>query len=172
MTLPMESVAVIAVICAVIGAVGLYIVATLVMAQKKRKKRRNKSKAAPICTSVGAEKGRPEMAASAVSGGKAGKKSLVSRIGVMNIILIVCGIAILVFTLEMIELFKQYGMIPDTLVQCVFVAITGECGFMGWIKTNKEKYRERKWQKEDMREANMAAQAPAFDPAAMDTPKE
>ena len=81
----------------------------------------------------------------------------------MNIILVVLAVALVAFTLEMIDLFKQYGMVPDTLVQCVFVAVTGECGFMGWIKTNKEKYRDRKWQKEDMREANMAAQMPAVD---------
>ena len=70
------------------------------------------------------------------------------------------------------ELFKQYGMVPDTLVTCVFAALTGECGVMGWIKTSKVKHQERRWQKEDMREANMAAQMPAVDPSAEGTPKE
>lgn len=90
----------------------------------------------------------------------------------MNIVLLICAAALIAFTLEMIDLFKQYGMTPDVLITCVFGAITGECGFMGWIKTNKEKYRDRKWQKEDMREANMAAQVPAVDPSDMGTPKE
>lgn len=47
------------------------------------------------------------------------------------------------------------GGVPDTLVQCVFVACTGECGFMGWIKTSKVKAKEREEKKED--EAEMKA---------------
>ncbi len=170
MTVPLESVVVIAAICAVIGAVGLYAAATIIAARKKKKRRRSRSKASittsdPVCTK--------EQPAPAQTGRKeAEKKSLLSRIGVMNIILLVLAVALVVFTLEMIDLFKQFGMVPDTLIQCVFVAVTGECGFMGWIKTSKEKYRDRKWQKEDMREANMAAQVPAVDPADMGTPKE
>ena len=171
MTVPLESVAVIAAACVVIGAVGLYAVATIVSARKKKKRRRSRSKATTASTEAEAEKARPSPAASATQQ-KTGKKSILSRIGVMNIILLVLAVALVAFTLEMIELFKQYGMVPDTLIQCVFVAVTGECGFMGWIKTNKEKYRDRKWQKEDMREANMAAQMPAVDPTAMGTPKE
>ena len=31
------------------------------------------------------------------------------------------------------------------------MALAGEAGIMGWIKTNKEKYRERRWQKEDQK---------------------
>lgn len=82
-----------------------------------------------------------------------GKKPLLARIGVMNIILVVLAAGTVAFTLEMIQVFKQYGMIPDTLVQCFFVAVTGEAGFMGWIKTSKERRRDRKWQKEDERQA-------------------
>ena len=167
MTVPLESVAVIAAVCVVIGAVGLYAVATIVSARKKKKRRRSRSKATTASTEAEAEKARPSPAASATQQ-KTGKKSILSRIGVMNIILVVLAVALVAFTLEMIELFKQYGMVPDTLIQCVFVAVTGECGFMGWIK----KYRDRKWQKEDMREANTAAQMPAVDPTAMGTPKE
>lgn len=40
-------------------------------------------------------------------------------------------------------------MVPDTLVNCVFVALAGECGIMGWIKTSKEKNKDRRWQLED-----------------------
>lgn len=170
MTVPLESVAVIAAACVVIGAVGLYAVATIVSAGKKKKRRRSRSMASTGSAEPASEKGRTATTATARQ--KAEKKSLLSRIGVMNIILLVLAVALVAFTLEMIELFKQYGMVPDTLIQCVFVAVTGECGFMGWIKTNKEKYRDRKWQKEDMREANMAAQMPAVDPTAMGTPKE
>lgn len=67
----------------------------------------------------------------------------------MNKILIIIGIALLAFTVEMIVLFKQYGTVPDTLITCVFAALTGELGVMGWIKTTKERQKERIWQLED-----------------------
>ena len=72
---------------------------------------------------------------------------------VVGLLLVVLAAGTVAFTLEMIQVFKQYGMIPDTLVQCFFVAVTGEAGFMGWIKTSKERRRDRKWQKEDERQA-------------------
>ena len=43
-------------------------------------------------------------------------------------------------------------MIPDTLVTCVFASLAGECGIMGWIKTSKERKRERKWEIEDRKD--------------------
>ena len=67
------------------------------------------------------------------------KKKFMERLGVMNFILILVGISLLVFTVEMIRLYKEFGSIPDTLVTCVFTALGGECGIMGWIKTTKEK---------------------------------
>ena len=69
--------------------------------------------------------------------------------GVMNIILIIVGISLLAFTIEMIRLFKETGMVPDTLVTCVFAALGGECGIMGWIKTSKERHKEHKWEVEN-----------------------
>ena len=65
MTVPMESVAVIAAACVVIGAVGLYAVATIVSARKKKKRRRSRSKATTASTEAEAEKARPSPAASA-----------------------------------------------------------------------------------------------------------
>ncbi|MBQ0067374.1 MAG: hypothetical protein KBS60_04215 [Phascolarctobacterium sp.] len=41
------------------------------------------------------------------------------------------------------------GCEPSTLTMYIFIAATGECGFMGWIKTAKTKQQEREWQKED-----------------------
>lgn len=73
------------------------------------------------------------------------------KIGTMDIILLVVGVFLLLFTLEMIHLFKDYSMIPDTLVTCVFAAIASECGIMGWIKNTKERTREREWMKEDQK---------------------
>lgn len=76
-----------------------------------------------------------------------------SKIGVMDIILIIVGISLLAFTIAMIQLFREYGAVPDTLVTCVFAALGGECGIMGWIKTTKERNKERKWEVEDRQEA-------------------
>lgn len=70
-------------------------------------------------------------------------------IGVMDIILIIVGVSLLLFTLCMIYLFTIYGSIPDTLCTCVFAALGSECGIMGWIKTNKDKRQNREWQLED-----------------------
>ena len=67
----------------------------------------------------------------------------------MDKILILIGITVLVFTIVMIWLYLITGAIPDTLCTCFFVACTGECGFMGWIKTAKTRYLEREWMKED-----------------------
>lgn len=67
----------------------------------------------------------------------------------MDKILILIGITVLIFTIVMIWLYLITGAIPDTLCTCFFVACTGECGFMGWIKTAKTRYEEREWQKED-----------------------
>jgi flagellar basal body-associated protein FliL len=77
------------------------------------------------------------------------KKSSRKSIGTMNVILIIVGVFLVAFTLKMISLFEVYGMVPDTLINCVFVALAGECGIMGWIKTSKEKNKDRRWQLED-----------------------
>lgn len=71
------------------------------------------------------------------------------KIKTMNLILVIIAVTLVVFTIEMIHLFKCYGFIPDTLCNCVFIALTGECGFMGWIKTNKDKQQSREWQLQD-----------------------
>lgn len=81
-----------------------------------------------------------------------------SGIGVMDIILIIVGISILLFTVAMIKLFREYGAVPDTLVTCVFATLGGECGIMGWIKTTKDRNKERKWEIEDKQEARKEAQ--------------
>ena len=71
----------------------------------------------------------------------------------MNIILAVVGLCLLAFTVYMIELYKLYGSVPDTLVTCVFACLGGECGVMGWIKTTKERNKERKWELDDRKTA-------------------
>ena len=66
----------------------------------------------------------------------------------MDFILILVGVSVVVFTIVMIWLYLLTGAIPDTLCTCFFVACTGECGFMGWIKTAKTRYQDHEWQEE------------------------
>ena len=76
-------------------------------------------------------------------------KAFFSNLGTLNLILIILGISILAFVLKMVHLFEMYGAVPDTLVTCFFAVVGGECGVMGWIRTNKENNKLRKWQLED-----------------------
>ena len=71
------------------------------------------------------------------------------KLRTMDVILVIVAVALTTFTLEMIILFKNTGAIPDTLCTCVFAALGGECGAMAWIKTTKERKKEREWQRED-----------------------
>lgn len=105
------------------GVLAYLIIASAIMTQTTGKKKRLKKRANKKC-----------------------------NLGMMDWILIIIGIFLLIFTGYMIVLFREYGMIPDTLVTCVFASLAGECGIMGWIKTTKERNKERKWEKEDRQE--------------------
>ena len=63
------------------------------------------------------------------------KSAARKKLKTMDIILVVMAVLLVAFTLKMILVFEQTGAIPDTLCTCVFVALGGECGVMGWIKT-------------------------------------
>lgn len=84
--------------------------------------------------------------------------------GVMNVILLIVGISLFAFTIAMIQIFREYGAVPDTLVTCVFAALGGECGIMGWIKTTKDRRQERTWEIEDRQEAKQEAAEAADKP--------
>ena len=71
------------------------------------------------------------------------------KIRTMDVILVVIAVVLIAFTVEMIVIFRETGMIPDTLCTCVFAALGGECGAMAWIKTSKDRKRERDWELED-----------------------
>lgn len=80
-----------------------------------------------------------------------------NKIKTSSVALIVVLIVLLIFTAYMCVLFKSMGSIPDTLVTCVFAVLGTECGALAWIRTAKEKYKEREWQKEDERAAEKKA---------------
>lgn len=67
----------------------------------------------------------------------------------MDVILIIVGALLASFTIAMIIIFIKYGSIPDTLCACVFGALGGECGAMAWIRTSKDKNRDREIELED-----------------------
>ena len=67
----------------------------------------------------------------------------------MDVILIIVGVLLITFTITMIIIYLITGGIPDTLCTCFFAALGGECGVMGWIKSTKERYRERRYELED-----------------------
>lgn len=66
----------------------------------------------------------------------------------MDFILILLYLSVLIFTIVMLWIYLVTGGIPDTLCTCFFIAVTGECGFMGWIKTAKVRQQEREQQLE------------------------
>ena len=61
----------------------------------------------------------------------------------MDVVLVIIAIFLLLFVVAMLWMFYHTGAIPDTLCTCVFAACGGECGIMGWIKTTKERNRDR-----------------------------
>lgn len=67
----------------------------------------------------------------------------------MDIVLAVMAIFLIMFVGILLVIYYRTGGIPDTLCTCVFAICGGECGIMGWIKTTKERNRERKYQLED-----------------------
>lgn len=67
----------------------------------------------------------------------------------MDKILLLLAVFLLIFVSVMIWLYYRTGAIPDTLCTCVFAICGGECGVMGWIKTTKERLRDRKYELKD-----------------------
>lgn len=67
----------------------------------------------------------------------------------MDIILVVIAVVLFGFVVAMTLIYIYTGGIPDTLCTCVFATCGGECGVMGWIKTTKDRHRERQYEIED-----------------------
>lgn len=66
----------------------------------------------------------------------------------MDLILLVIGIFLSVFTAAMTVIHCITGSTPDTLITCVFGICGVEGGVMGWIKTSKNKLKKLKSKRE------------------------
>lgn len=76
-------------------------------------------------------------------------KEVIGKIGTLNIILMIVGAFFVWFNWQMLCIFREQGTIPETYACAVITATIGECGICGWIRTNKDRSREREWEKED-----------------------
>lgn len=86
-------------------------------------------------------------------------------IGAMNFILAIVGVTLICFTVAMIQIYRETGGVPDTLITCVFTVCGGECGVMGWIKTTKDRNQARQWQQEDIRNEKKRESGGGGDPS-------
>lgn len=77
----------------------------------------------------------------------------IGKIGTLNIILMIVGAFFVWFNWQMLCIFREQGAIPETYACAVIAATIGECGICGWIRTNKDRNREREWEKEDREQA-------------------
>lgn len=70
-------------------------------------------------------------------------KKSISKIGTLNIALICVGLFFVWFNCQMLDIFRMVGSIPETYACGVIVALLGECGICGAIKTTKEKEKNK-----------------------------
>lgn len=76
-------------------------------------------------------------------------KTLIGKIGTLNLVLILVGAFFIWFNWQMLDIFRQYASIPETYACAVIAATIGECGICGWIRTNKDRKREHQWEQEE-----------------------
>ena len=79
-------------------------------------------------------------------------KNLYAKVGTLNLILVLVGAFFVWFNWQMLQTYRLYGSIPESYACAVVAATIGECGICGWIRTNKDRHRERKWEIEDREE--------------------
>jgi ammonia channel protein AmtB len=76
-------------------------------------------------------------------------KEWLKRIGTLNLILILVGAFFLWFNWQMLSIFREQGAIPETYACAVITATIGECGICGWIRTTKDKHRNKDTEGDD-----------------------
>lgn len=90
-------------------------------------------------------------------------KELIGKIGTLNLILILVGAFFVWFNWQMLEIYREYASIPETYACAVITATIGECGICGWIRTNKDRHREHKWEQDEKKQAEESAQKESED---------
>ena len=85
-------------------------------------------------------------------------KELLSKKGTLNLILIIVGAFFVWFNWQMLCIYREYASIPETYACAVIAATIGECGICGWIRTNKDRHRDRKWELEDKKNSQDKAE--------------
>lgn len=76
-------------------------------------------------------------------------KEVICKIGTLNLILILVGAFFVWFNWQMLCIFRDQGMIPESYACAVVAATIGECGICGWIRTTKDRRREHQWEQEE-----------------------
>ena len=79
-------------------------------------------------------------------------REAIKSFGTLNIILIIVFAFFILFHFQMLQLYKTFGSLPESYAIAVVGATIGEAGICGWIRTNKDRHRERQWEKEDEQE--------------------
>lgn len=79
-------------------------------------------------------------------------REIVGKIGTLNLVLILVGAFFVWFNWQMLCIFREQGMIPETYACAVITATLGECGICGWIRTTKDRKREHQWEAEERKE--------------------
>lgn len=86
-------------------------------------------------------------------------KEVYGKIGTLNLVLILVFIFFIWFNSQMLEIYRDYASIPETYACAVIAATIGEAGICGWIRTNKDRNREHKWEQEERKHAEEAAKS-------------
>lgn len=76
-------------------------------------------------------------------------KEVIDKIGTLNLTLILVGAFFVWFNWQMLCIFRQQGMIPESYACAVVAATIGECGICGWIRTTKDRRKEHQWEQEE-----------------------
>lgn len=67
----------------------------------------------------------------------------IGRVGTPNIVLVVVFGFFLWFNQQILDLAKQGATVPESYACAVIAATLGECGICGWIRTTKDKRRDK-----------------------------
>lgn len=68
------------------------------------------------------------------------------KLSTIDVILIMCAIAVIVFTITMIVIFCIFQSVPDSLIECFYGLFTGEAIITFGIWWIKKKYGKEKKQ--------------------------